>query len=664
MSIELPQLDELTYDELVDRGRTLISSSDVEWTDFNPHDPGITILELLAWLTETHSYELDQITDAHREKYLQLLGVTPAPPEPASVYLDLSPAEGQRGRLPAATPLRVDDGSGTLKTFETTHETTLTDSSLAAVVVDHEEGPEAKTHANETDGLRYRAFGDAPDPGSVLALGFDGDPFESAEELSLFVDFHDDDLPDPSTHDPAPPTVDSDSRTGSRDPVRFEPSVELVWEYCRRYRPADSEAQWEPLRVDSDTTNSFYETGFVTLDRPETWEPTAWGSEDGGLFGHQPGLVWLRCRVDTGGYEIPPQLDVIESNVVEASHRRHREDTLDAASDGLTDAAPTYQFAHRPVLSATVRVDGEPWAEVPDFDASGPDDHHYVLDHQQGTVTFGDGRAGKRPPVDATVTASYVSGGGTAGNVPETAGWQFSDADQPLGELSVTEVDVSPKGAATGGRSGESVADALDRCKRDLRTPYRAITESSYAALAERTPGVRIARTAVDVPTDAGAPVSIVVVPYAPPDVRRPTPSEGFRAVVQRQLDSHRLLADRVRVIPPTYVGLEISVSVTVVDRYAGGGDQSAIETRLESYLDPIHGFDGDGWPFGRSLTVAELREELLELPAVDRVDDLSVRPVGDAAVTTDGTVRIDDHALFAVERLGIDSTVRDGGGR
>jgi len=656
MSIDVPQLDELDYEELVDRGRTLIASSNVAWTDFNPHDPGITILELLAWLTESHSYELDQITDAHRNKHLQLLGVRPTPPQPASVFLDLSPAEGQAGRLPANTSLRVDDGSGTPKTFETTHETTLTDCSLAVVVVDPDQSHEPKTDTNETEGVHYRAFGDDPTPGSVLALGFDGDPFESTRELSLFVDFHDDDLPEPAT---------GSSNLQPSDPVSFEPSVDLVWEYCRRYPSTDCEAQWKPLAVDRDTTDSLYETGFVTLERPATWEPTAWGSAERGLFGHQPGLIWLRCRVETAGYEISPQLDAIELNVVEASHRRHHEATLDPYNEDAADTASrTYGFDHAPVLSATVSVDGERWAEVADFDASGPTDPHYVLDQQQGRLEFGDNRAGRRPPVDATVTASYVAGGGADGNVPETASWWFSDGDQPLGDGTLEQVGVRSKGAGTGGRAAESVDEAIDRYKRDLDTPYRAVTESEYAALAERTPGLRIARTTVDVPADAASAVSVVVVPYAPPDVTRPTPSEGFREAVQRQLDAHRLLTDRVNVVPPTYVGLDISVSVTVTDRYAGGGDRSAIETGLEAYLDPIRGFDGTGWPFGRSLTPDELRDPLCELPAVDHVGELSVRTVGDASVTPDGTVRIDDDSLFYTESIAVESTVRDEGGR
>lgn len=646
MTLDIPEVDDTDYAELLSHARTLVSTHSDEWTDLNPHDPGVTILELLAWLTETHSYELDQITDTHREKYLSLLGVTPSPPQPASVRLDLSPSSGQAGRLPADTPLTVDDGSGDTEPFETDHATTLTDARLAAVVVDHGQGHDyqTRTNANETAGIHYRAFGDEPTPGAALALGFDGDPFDSLAELSLFVDFHDADLPDPVTD--------------SIDSVSFEPSVELVWEYCRQYPAGDQEPRWEPLTVCRDTTTSLYESGFVTLERPETWQPTQWGSEKAGCFGHQPGLVWLRCRVETGGYEIPPQVNAIELNVVAASHRRHHESTLEPTAEGSTGlASRSYRFDQTPVLSATVSVDDEPWTEVEDFDASGPTDCHYVLDRAAGELQFGDAEHGLRPPVDATVTADYISGGGTAGNVPETATWWFSDPVQSLGDGTLEQVDVCPREAASGGQEAESIEAAVDRCRRDLQTISRAVTASDYVDLAERTPGVRIARTTIEEPSNATEPVSVVVVPYAPPDVKRPTPSEGFRAAVGDQLDSHRLLTDRVSVVSPTYVGLDISVSVTVTERYEAGGDRSAITTRLHGYLDPIRGFEGDGWPFGRSVSSAELEAELLGLPAVDHISELSIRTVGDGTVTPDGTVRIDSDALLYLSDIAVDAT-------
>ncbi|WP_253738340.1 putative baseplate assembly protein [Halohasta salina] len=649
MSIEVPELDEAEYEALLEQAKTVIASRSDTWTDFNPHDPGVTILELLAWLTETHSYEFDRITDAHREKYLRLLGASPHPPRPASVRLDLS-SSGSTGRLPAGTRLSATDGDRTLQ-FTTDHATTITDASIAAVVTDAGE-PTPRTTANDTAGMSFRAFGDEPTAGDAMALGFDGDPFSSGD-LTLFVDFYDDDLPDPAG-------LDADSL--AFDPPTFEPSVDLCWEFCRP-KPAGDGVAWEPLAVVDDTTTRFYETGFVTLERPEPWRPAAWDAADADLFDSDSGLVWLRCRLRRGGYEIPPQFDSVETNVVTASHRRRHEAALEPVGDG--PAPRTYRFDHAPVLSATVSIDGEPWTEVADFDASGPNDRHYVLDRAAGELTVGDAERGVRPAPDASVTASYVAGGGPAGNVPATAVWTVDDPDRPLGDGTLAGVDISPRGPATGGRAAESVADAADRVRRERRTPHRAVIEDDYAAIAERTPGLRIARTAVRLPESTDTPaVTVVVVPYAPPEVDRPSPSEGFRAAVHQQLDRRRLLTDRIEVVGPTYVGLAVSVSVTPAEP-VDGGVRTAVERRLRSYLDPIRGFEGDGWPFGRSVSTADIEAQLRAAPAVGGVESVSVRAIGDAAVDADGTVRVDDRSLFALDTLDVEiAGPTDGGER
>ena len=53
MAIELPNLDDHTYAELVDEARASIPVLYPAWTDHNPSDPGMTLVELLAWLAET-----------------------------------------------------------------------------------------------------------------------------------------------------------------------------------------------------------------------------------------------------------------------------------------------------------------------------------------------------------------------------------------------------------------------------------------------------------------------------------------------------------------------------------------------------------------------------------------------------------------------------------
>ncbi|WNZ08060.1 hypothetical protein [Streptomyces sp. 11x1] len=74
MPIELPDLDDLDFDDLVGEARALIPVLLPEWTDHNPGDPGIVLVELLAWLTEMQLYQVDQLPPSHTLKFLRLLG--------------------------------------------------------------------------------------------------------------------------------------------------------------------------------------------------------------------------------------------------------------------------------------------------------------------------------------------------------------------------------------------------------------------------------------------------------------------------------------------------------------------------------------------------------------------------------------------------------------
>ena len=58
--------------------RRLIPKRVPEWTDENAHDPGITFIELFAWLTEMQRYFIGRVPDKNRRRFLDLLGITPA----------------------------------------------------------------------------------------------------------------------------------------------------------------------------------------------------------------------------------------------------------------------------------------------------------------------------------------------------------------------------------------------------------------------------------------------------------------------------------------------------------------------------------------------------------------------------------------------------------
>jgi hypothetical protein len=74
MSIPLPNLDDRRFEDLAAELRTLIPRYIPEWTDHNLSDPGITLMELLAWLTEMTLYRLNRIPTEHYLKFLKLIG--------------------------------------------------------------------------------------------------------------------------------------------------------------------------------------------------------------------------------------------------------------------------------------------------------------------------------------------------------------------------------------------------------------------------------------------------------------------------------------------------------------------------------------------------------------------------------------------------------------
>jgi len=73
MPLELPNLDDRTYDDLVQEALSLIPTYAPDWTNYNPSDPGITLIELFAYLTEMLLYRLNRVTDDTMLTFLTLL---------------------------------------------------------------------------------------------------------------------------------------------------------------------------------------------------------------------------------------------------------------------------------------------------------------------------------------------------------------------------------------------------------------------------------------------------------------------------------------------------------------------------------------------------------------------------------------------------------------
>ncbi|NEN97638.1 MAG: hypothetical protein F6K50_19540 [Moorea sp. SIO3I7] len=73
MPLQLPNLDDKTYDDLVAEAISLIPTYAPQWTNHNPSDPGITLIELFAYLTEMLLYRQNRVTEANIIMFLKLL---------------------------------------------------------------------------------------------------------------------------------------------------------------------------------------------------------------------------------------------------------------------------------------------------------------------------------------------------------------------------------------------------------------------------------------------------------------------------------------------------------------------------------------------------------------------------------------------------------------
>ena len=73
MPIQLPNLDDVSWKDLNEEARSLIPGWAPSWTNHNASDPGITLVELFAYLTEGFIYRINRVGDENIREFLKLI---------------------------------------------------------------------------------------------------------------------------------------------------------------------------------------------------------------------------------------------------------------------------------------------------------------------------------------------------------------------------------------------------------------------------------------------------------------------------------------------------------------------------------------------------------------------------------------------------------------
>jgi hypothetical protein len=285
-------LDDKKFDDIVSEARTLLARYGKEWTDYNFSDPGITFIDLFAWLTEMQIYQLNRITDANYRKFLKLVGMRPAFAQPARVDITFESSNEIHGPIKAGTQLITEKDTEKI-IFETEEPLTIIPGKIKTIITTFDTRTIDNTIANEKGDVYFAAFGEKALPGATLKLGFDNSFLE--KEIRVTFVIYEEDLKPEGIHDD--------------EPVLVFPSATLIWEY-------NANGVLKNLPIKKDTTNALTRSGRVTFDWPSDIDH----DEDRDVY-------WIQCRILKGGYEIAPLISKILLNTISAIQiERIRED--------------------------------------------------------------------------------------------------------------------------------------------------------------------------------------------------------------------------------------------------------------------------------------------------------------------------------------------------
>jgi hypothetical protein len=684
MPLQAPNLDDRRFADIVEEARSLIPRYAPEWTDHNESDPGITLVELFAWMSEMLLYRVNRVPERNYIKFLQLIGVERKPPYPASAELTFSPASPNvstiiipRGtQVSASPPTPPASAAASLLPpeperpviFETDEPLIALGAQLSKVQVFDGVNYLDSTEANKPVGKSYAPFGSRARLGSALLLGFSSVNAFPAVEINLSVRVH---------LDPA----QLKEQTCDKSEEKTRQPATLVWEYWNG-------GQWRKLIVIKDETRAFTRSGHVYLRGATDVKKAKLGAFKA------PGdeqLYWLRCRLDQSQYEIAPQLDAVLINTVRATAVTTVRDEVLGSSDGQPGqrftllnapvfAKPSYPVEERLrekrartkppdeaeqfVLDKALRErelgkgfllevnEGQgfkPWEEVEDFFNSTPDDRHYVLNRTTGEISFNDGARGRTPVagINNIIARYYRYGGGFRGNA---GAGLITDLQTVVGGIN----KVTNHYPAENGVDEEAIEDTKARAPKELKARDRAVTAQDFEFLAHQTPGVRVRRAhalplrhpqfeGVEVP----GVITVIVIPES--QDARPMPSEGMMQTICAYLNERRLLTTEVFVAPPKYRQVRIETSLSITPVADAAQVQAQVEAALNSYLHPLTGGpDGQGWPLGGDVLYSEVFRVVLQVAGVQTIEDLRIILEGERFGRCENATIEDDYLVYS----------------
>lgn len=681
MSIQLPEVDGRTYQELLSEATARIPVHNPEWVNFNDSDPGMTLLQLWAFMSENLLYQSRLIPERNRLKFLSLLGVDLEPAAAAHGIVEFS---FLKGRLEMTTIASDQQALAGQVPFRTTNALTAAPIEVLPVIkktIAAEDGfdedyallygsfLEAGTNFDyyETTPVMWSATG----AGAVdLAETVDGSLWmavlaRSANEVTAtrevlggqiitlgFV---------PSVEANAKQLLPKGLDAADAEPVlEFhvpdigQPLPETAADRVPTYRRLESWAEG----------NVLLRPGVVQVQLPDETQLGVWLDLDpieAGVGRFPPALegdeadrlvTWIRVRPAAGADDDAGQRDMklLWAGINAALVQQRTRTTRELVGTGTGEPDQIYRLANTPVLIDTVElsVDGTAWTLVDDLMDAGPElairggaEPRETLpttvarvERSTGEVRFGDGMHGARPPRNARIVASYDSGGGRDGLVG--IGSISKAAGLPAGSK------VSNPVPTWGADDAKSVDQAEREVASFVRHRERMVVAEDFRDIARQTPGVDIGRVEVLPLVHPELPgqqlpgvVTLLLLPsFDSRQPEAPQPDQYFLRTVCEYVDSRRLLTTELHLRGPNYVPLWLSVGIDVMAGRSIGLVREAVKDAIREFLSPLTGGHlAHGWPLLTPVNRLEILAVAARVDGVAQVFDVELAGAGGTLV-------------------------------
>jgi hypothetical protein len=593
MTSIVPDLDTTTFEQLVERARGLIPRYAPGWTDHNLHDPGITLLDVLAWIVDQQAYRTGFVGDHHLEAFAALLDARPHGPSPARGLL--WPRRSIVAERVVAAGAGVTCATDPDLPFQLETTLHLSPARLTELIV----GGSGETLVIAHEGERTTPLSLVPSgPGgrATLVLRFDR-PLVAVPPAPVSIGF----VVEPP---PGPPPEPGKHRWG---PLRVE------------HRRGDE--AWARADVVTDDTAALARTGVMVVRVPS------------GDTSASPDPSELRLVLDADLVPLERRITRVALNVLPVVQQATEvAATFDTPGTGLPDQSVPFDSADLVDADALeIRVGDEVWQQRSALESAGPDDRVFV--RGAGEIVFGNGVNGRVPPREAAIQRGQVTRTwGDRVRVREGLEWNVAALGH---DGSAFATNVAP---IDGGQGRTDLAVLLATARRSATERRALLTDDELAVAARLLPGFAVARAEV---IDGFHPYvpdrridgtrTLVVIPQRRSQDSATPARPAYLAAVRRLLADRRVLGERLVIAGHVIAAVAVDLTVRADPGMPPEDVRARVTSRLLARFTDVGRDDAVApWPLGRRVTCEEVASLAVRCDGVLAVESCAISRPGE----------------------------------